>query len=398
MTGAGFAQALVFSFLANPASTRADVQQAATTAGLRLTTPGLDQRFTAKAVLFLDSLLQHALTEMIEAVPGTRTVLSRFKGVFVADSTTIALPSALASVWPGPHGSDDAAVKVAVRWDVYAGGLQLWLSDGRRHDQQTGVCASGLPPGSLRLNDLGFFNLNTFQADLAQGVDFFSRYKVGTRVYDRAGQALDLPRLLAQHGTQALDLPIQLGHKRLPCRLIALPVPLALAAERCRRLRYRAQRKQRSVSPTVLALAGWTLYLTSVAADRLSVEDARILGLTRWQIERLFKLWKGSGLLDQWRSQDPWRVWCEFYAKLLALLVQHWLLIVGCWRQLDRSLHRAARLIAKQAFHLLTDLLDRSALIATLTRLADVMAHTCHLSRRKHHPLTFQFWLETVHV
>lgn len=398
MSGAGFAQALVFSFLANPASTREDIRQAAVTAGMQLTTPGLDQRFTSKAVLFLDSLLQHALTEMIETVPGTRTVLSRFTGVFVADSTTIALPEALASVWPGANGANDAAVKVAVRWDLYAGGLQLWLSDGRRHDQQTGVCASGLPPGSLRLNDLGFFNLDTFANDRAQGVEFFSRYKVGTQVYSADGQRLELSPVLAQRGSQPLDLPIQLGQRRLPCRLIALPVPPAQAAERRRRVRFRAQRKQRSVSPTVLALADWTLYVTSLTPDRLSVEEALILGLTRWQIERLFKLWKGSGLLDQWRSQDPWRIWCEFYAKLLALLVQHWLLIVGCWQQLDRSLHRAARLIAKQAFHLLTDLPTRAALVATLTRLAEVMAHTCHLSRRKKHPLTFQFWLETVHV
>lgn len=397
VTGAGFAQALVFSFLAQPAATREEVQQAAAAAGMRITTPGLDQRFNAQAVLFLDTLLQRALAEMVEVVPAVGSLLNRFQGVFVADCTTIALPAALASVWAGPNGGADAAVKLAVRWDLHAGGLQLWLGDGRQHDQQTGVCASGLPVGSLRLNDLGFFNLDTFQADLRQGVAFFSRYKIGTNLYTADGQPLDLVALLKRRRQQALDLPIQLGRQRLPCRLLAVPVPAKRAAERRRRLRYRAKRKCRPVSPTSLALAGWTLYVTSLSGAQLTVAEALILGMTRWQIERLFKLWKGSGLLDEYRSQDPWRVWCEFYAKLLALLIQHWLLLVGCWQRLDRSLHQAARLIAKQAFHLLAHLRSRTGLITALTQVADTLAHAGHLRKRRRHPLMFQYWLETVH-
>jgi hypothetical protein len=398
VTGSGFVQALVFGLLANPASTRNELQQAAVTAGMSVTTPALDQRFTPKAVLLLEGLLEQALTALVEAQPTAHGLLSRFRAVVVADSTSIALPDALASVWSGPNGVNDAAVKVAVRWDLQAGGLNLWLSEARLHDQQTAVCASGLAPGSLRLNDLGFFNLETFAADVADGVDFFSRYKVGTHLYSVTGEALDLVALLGRCKAPTVDQSVALGQRRLPVRLLAVRVSPAVAAERRRRLRYRAKRKYQPVSQTALALADWTVYITSVPVERLTVDEAPILGMTRWQIERLFALWKGSGLLDEWRSNDPWRVWVEFYGKLLALVVQHWLLLTGCWQHLDRSLHRAAQVIRKHAFHLLSHLHDAVGLRDALTRLADVLATTCRMSKRKTHPLTFQYWLETVHV
>jgi hypothetical protein len=103
-------------------------------------------------------------------------------------------------------------------------------------------------------------------------------------------------------------------------------------------------------------------------------------------------------LLDESRSQDPHRVWCEVYAKLLALLVQHWLLLVGCWHRLERSLHRALQVLGKYAFCLLHALTDLGQLQLTLHHLAQVLAHTCRLSKRKAYPLTFQRWLEVAHA
>ncbi len=47
----------------------------------------------------------------------------------------------------------------------------------------------------------------------------------------------------------------------------------------------------------------------------------------RWQVEKLFDLWKRHGLLEETRSRKPWRVLCEVYAKLLGLLVQHWIFL-----------------------------------------------------------------------
>jgi hypothetical protein len=397
VTGAGFAQALIFSFMSKPTSTRQDVGQTAVNAGMSLSTPGLDQRFNAKAAYFLDSLLAAAMQQIVCTVPQVQSLLSRFNGVYISDSTVVSLPDALAPVFRGPNGDDDASAKIAVQWDLQSGAMGLWLSAGIVHDQRTGPEAETLPAGSLRLNDLGFFKLATFAEDNAAGRYFFSRYKHGTLVYTEGGQGLDLVRHLQHHGQRPLDLSIRLGSRQLACRLIALPVSPQQVGKRRKRLREIARKRQQPISQRALALAGWTLYVTNIPVEKLATSEAAVLGGTRWQIECLFKLWKSDGQLANSRSRDPHRVWCEFYAKLLACLIQHWITLVGCWQRLDRSLHQATQVIRKRAFCLLEAINDMPGLILALERTAAVMAETCGLSKRAAQPLTYQRWIEAVH-
>jgi hypothetical protein len=60
------------------------------------------------------------------------------------------------------------------------------------------------------------------------------------------------------------------------------------------------------------------------------VPEALVLVRARWRMELLFTHWKQHGLLDEWRSAKPWRILCEVYAKLLALAIQPWLLLLSC--------------------------------------------------------------------
>jgi len=81
VTGAGFAQALIFSFMTKPQAPRQDVGQTVVNAGMALSTQGLDQRFNAKAAYFLDSLLAEAMQQVIGAVPEAPSLLARFRGL-----------------------------------------------------------------------------------------------------------------------------------------------------------------------------------------------------------------------------------------------------------------------------------------------------------------------------
>src|SRR6185437_17150001 len=115
-------------------------------------------------------------------------------------------------------------------------------------------------------------------------------------------------------------------------------LPPEVVARRRQRLVEAARREQTTPSAAQLALAAWAVCVTSLPAERLSLPEALALYRLRWQIELLFKLWKSHGAIDRSRSAQPWRVLCEVYAKLLAMVVQHWLLLVSCWGLANKSL------------------------------------------------------------
>jgi hypothetical protein len=116
---------------------------------------------------------------------------------------------------------------------------------------------------------------------------------------------------------------------RLPVRLLMVRVPQDVADERRKRIRQAAWAQGRQPSEEVLYLAGWTLVVTNVPRTRLSLPEALVLLRLRWQIERLFRLWKEHGQIDEWRRKNPWRILAELYGKLAAMLIQQWLIHEG---------------------------------------------------------------------
>jgi hypothetical protein len=251
-----------------------------------------------------------------------------------------------------------------------------------------------LPPGALRLADLGYFSLGELgDLDRAE-VYWLSRYKAGTAVFGAVGQRQPVADLLRAQGGVTTDLPITLGAaERLPCRLLAARVPPKVAAERRRKLKAAAKREGQTPGRERLALCDWTVLVTNAPPALLSVEEALVLGRARWQIELLFKLWKQHGRLDASRSGKPWRILCEVYAKLIALIIQHRLLLLGCWQYPDRSLPKAAQTIRAHA-PALAGSFDRPTLLrAVLLALARCLAAAGRVGERRAAPATFQLLL-----
>jgi hypothetical protein len=65
----------------------------------------------------------------------------------------------------------------------------------------------------------------------------------------------------------------------------------------------------------------WTILLTNVPHELLSIDEALVLARCRWQIELCWKLWKQVGKVDTWRSAKPYRILTEIYAKLLGCVI-----------------------------------------------------------------------------
>lgn len=136
------------------------------------------------------------------------------------------------------------------------------------------------------------------------------------------------------------------------------------------------------------------MLITSRSDAELTLDEALALPRARWQIEQLFDLWKTHGGLDRSASAQPWRVLAEVYAKLIALVIQHWLLLHGDWPAPAHSLVKAARVV-RATVRLLAVALDRPRrLMAALRAIQHQLRHAGRLNPRKRHPHTCQRLLD----
>lgn len=109
-----------------------------------------------------------------------------------------------------------------------------------------------------------------------------------------------------------------------------------------------------------------------------------------YAIELLFKLWKQYGRIDEWRTSNPWRILCEIYAKLIGLLLQHWLIVLFAWQDEQRSLVKLAHVVRDTCWTLMEALAGQPSLHAALQGIQRRMRSGCQMNRRKKHPNSAQ--------
>jgi len=393
LSGSAFVQALTFGWLQNPQASLEELAQAAGNLGVPISPQGLDQRFGPRAAAMLERVLQEAVLQVISADPVAVPLLQRFAGVCLLDSTTITLPAAFAKTWPGSGSHHKpAGIKVQVRLDLLNGTLTgPLLCPGRQHDQAGALQTVPVPRGALRLADLGYFSLERLRTLDQEGVWWLTRIGLETRLVDAAGQVWSLANFLSQHQADSVDVSMAMGlEQRLPCRFLAIRVPAEVAAKRRRHLRQRGKERGWKVHPDRFALAAWNFYATNVPRGQLTLQEAVVLVRCRWQIELLFKLWKSEGRVDESSSDKPWRILCEVYAKLLGMVVQHWLLLVGCWSHPDRSLVKASRTVRAHAMALALVLEHGHLVYKILEQIRRCLAKGCRINHRRRDPPTFQ--------
>jgi Transposase DDE domain len=397
LTGPVFAQALVFALLHNPQAALDDFAETAEDLLDTAVTPqAFDQRFTAAAAEFLRDLFLEAFNRSFNSLrPCLLPVLRRFAGVFLRDATLVGLPPCLAPVFPGrggrqaPHGQA-AAVKLVLEAEVTTGELtDVSILAGLDNERTAEVADKPLPPGALLLEDLGFFSGERLQAYMDQGVYVLTRVPAWTAFFDDRGRRLDLVKRLRRVKGDYLDQPIRILHgRKLRVRLVATRVPEDEARQRRARVAREAKQRGRRVSQKKLDLCEWNILVTNAPADVLGRWEAQTVRRVRWQIELVFKVFKSEGQIDQTRSRCPYRVLCEVYAKLLGMVVQHWVLLASGYVMLRHSARRAARRLRRRARRLLRGLRCLKALAREVIRLAKVLHRRCRIERRQSTPST----------
>ena len=138
-----------------------------------------------------------------------------------------------------------------------------------------------------------------------------------------------------------------------------------------------------------LAWCDWTIFVTNVPGDRLSPEEIAVLYRARWQIELMFKRWKSLGRIADLSGSTVTRQLVRLWSRLLAMVVQHWL-VVGCVGGDRRcSLHKACATIRDLATHLARALGDLQGLVEEIERIDAMLQRLARRDKRKR-PGTFE--------
>jgi hypothetical protein len=397
--GRSLLRMLVLTLLRKPDASAADFFTTAIQAGLDVCPSAVDKRLQAGPPLtdFLRKALERALRQVVAARPCDAGLLQHFTAVFVGDSSVISLPDELADDFPGCGGSEGtsrAALKIHVLWDFKSGALErLEVTAGKVSDARSPIALKQADPGTLLVYDLGYFDVERFAGLDDCDATFLSRLQHGTYVYHSDGAGLDLLAHLRQQPTGLVDQMILLGAAaKLLCRLLAVRVPEEVANRRRQQARTKARDHGRA-APTAeyLELLGWSLWVTNATAEELTWKAVVVLYRARWQIELLFKLWKSHNGLGRVRvgasDLEPLAV---FYAKLLGVLLQHWLLLALVWQLPARSLMRAARQLREWLPQLLGALDDAEQLEELLRRLQRLMRRLAEIKKRGKKPSNAQ--------
>lgn len=401
LSGAKLVQILVLGWLADPEASLNGLVQVGRDLGVNISVPALQQRITERAVALLQRLVGVALTGFRQQTRLPEAVFKPFRAVNLVDSSLIHLPDKLQTHFRGSRKRiSPAEMKVQLSFDYLSGNLNaIELQSGICPDQRCELPLAWATPGSLTLMDLGYFK-KSHLADIDQaGAYFISRLQTQTGLLAQADDdhLIDLPHFLSALPRTQAEVRVYLKtHRTFSVRLVYAPLPLEVVAERRRRAKLNAKRRGKSCSQRHLDLLAWALFITNVPSDWLSSQQIMLVYRVRWQVELVFKLWKSQAGLDRVGYYGLVRILCQFYARLLGLILFHWR--VAACRSIplgELSLPKAFAVFQRYAQRLMDVMrLHGHGLAHLLARIDDDFQRFALKTSRRKSPSTLQLLIQ----
>ncbi len=289
-TPISLAKTFVLGFLQNPRASDEKLAQMAAQCGAAVTPQAIEKRHTPQMVAFMKKLFCEAAKIIVKSDKALEPLLERFEEVscWTVQQTrclTTCKESFAVAVQPWQWGSGR---EVPDRILPRSGALTcIDLEQGRSPDGASSRQQARRGKGSLRISDLGYFNVGVFAEMVTAGEHFLSRLQYGTHVLLTNGEAVDLLPWLAKQRGPFVDQSILLGEaQRLGCRLIAWRLPEEQANLRRQKLR-RDTKEKRGSEPCEgrLAWCDWTILVTSLPLEMLTPKEAVVLYRVHWQVE-----------------------------------------------------------------------------------------------------------------
>jgi hypothetical protein len=301
-----------------------------------VTRQAIHGRYTQEATDFFKASYQHVLAHALAIPPESPmagALREHFSAVYLLDSTSFDVTPALRNLFPGCGGNaSEANVKLLLRYEFIGGQLEpCELLPGKKNDQSLAVqTARRLKKGQLQLQDKGFFDCQSWKEVQAAGAFLVMPWTRSVTVWlpqDNPGppRRLEVAAGLAASTQNQVCWPqvfLGLGPNRVgPIRMVAFRLSEKSAARHRAAFRESAQRHGHLPSQAGLELAGWIILLTNASEAALPSHILSYLYSLRWQVELIFRQCKDTLRLDQNRSDNPFRVQCEIWARLLVAVM-----------------------------------------------------------------------------
>jgi len=312
---------------------------------IEISKQGLHDKFSANSVSFSKRLLSEALSHQIRPLPAN-TDKDLFRRVLVKDSTDFQLDSSLKTYLPGSGGSSsEAGVSIQFEYDLKTGKINdIDIAPQNRNDTiDAEAKKEKILPSDLIIRDLGYFKTGVFSHIIKEKAYFISRLYSYVNVYeDPSGDSqLDfeaLYRYLSKNKIDRIEKNVFIGKtEKLPVRLIISIVPENVYESRIRKRKIKNKsigktRKSKSktgshtIANKTKIRARFNLYITNIPSQELNLESICNLYTARWQIERMFKVWKSILKIHHVGKMNYHRLMTTLYMSLLWMVV-HWEII-----------------------------------------------------------------------
>jgi len=330
MTATKFVETRVVGLLERPEASLNELVAVSAELGVAISEPGLQERINRKGVELLARLLKKMLERLQNPVSLPGEVLRQFSAIYVLDSSIVTLPPSMQETFAGfASPGSEAAVKFQLSYEYLRGNLAaLEMETGRTTDQRCTLAVRLAQVGSLHLEDLGYFDQDDLATIDQAGAFFVTRLKYGTHLYRQRHDPtpVDLLSTLRAQTDPRYEQQVYVGARQhLAVRLVCQRLPEQAVAQRRRKALAAARKKGHTCSQAYLEWLSWNIFITNTHSLQLSFEQILHFYAIRWQIELIFKVWKSQARLAQTGSYRPERVLCTLYARLLGLVIFHWL-------------------------------------------------------------------------
>ena len=217
---------------------------------------------------------------------------------------------------PGGTGDD---WRLHLAYDLLAGRMhQVGVTDrrGGEHLERYRWHA-----GEVIVADRGYGYRRSVATAVRQQADVVVRIHPATFPLEtEAGQPFNVLGWLRQRGGSAREWHgwCRWAGQRYPVRLVAAKLAPTATRRARRRARRKAHKAGRTITTPTLAVAGWLLLITTLAAATWATADVLYVYRARWQVELVFKKMKQLLRLNQIRSKHRTSVEATVRALLIA--------------------------------------------------------------------------------